>query len=466
MRAPPALLVLLLAGCTVGPDHRAPELPAAPAWSAAAEAGTPTGLAGWWRRFGDPTLTTLVERGVAASPSAAEAAARVREARASLAGERAGDWPSLDASLSAERRATPSGSFGGFALPGGARTANSFAAGFDAAFELDLFGGRRRSQEAAAARLGAADAEFGSALLTLVGDVARNYVEARGAQARIAVARDTLALRRGTAALTRGRARAGLTSELDAMRAEAEAEGAEAAIPPLQTSLANAVNRLAALTGATGQEISSLLAAPAPVPRLAEGVVPDPPAAVLARRPDVAQAERQLAAASAEIGVAEAARYPALTLAGSLGVNAARLRGATLQNAQAWSFGPSLDLPVFDAGRRRATVEERRAARDARAAAWRSTVLTAIEEVENAMAALAAERRRNAAQRRTVAAYEGAERLARAQYAAGFASFLDVLDAQRSLGSARDALVQSDTALSTGAIALFKALGGGWDAGR
>jgi NodT family efflux transporter outer membrane factor (OMF) lipoprotein len=451
-------VMLLLAGCTVGPDHRAP-IPAAPAaWREPAEAGAATELAGWWRRFDDPALSALVARAVAGDPGVEEAAARVREARAGLAVQRAAASPSLSGHADASRAAQANtGLAQGFA---GARTQNSFSAGFDAAFEIDLFGGTRRRIESAAAAAEAEAADLHATLLSLVGDVARAYAEARGTEARLAVARGTLALRRDTAGLTRARSRAGLAPELDALRAEAEVANAAAQIAPLEQDLAAFRQRLIVLTG--GAPVPEL-DQPAPVPRFAGSILPDPPAAVLARRPDVRRAERRLASANAEIGVAEAARYPAITLAGALGVNAARLRGANLATLQSWSFGPSLDVPLFDAGQRRATVAQKVAVRDQRLAAWRAVVLAAIEEAENALSALAAEQRQHAALRRAVAAYAANEALARAQYAGGLASFLDVLDAQRSLGTARDALAQSETRRATHAIAVFKALGGGWD---
>lgn len=466
MRHRPALAVLLLlSACMVGPDYAPPTASLPVAWeSASASAERAESLAGWWRRFEEPVLTDLMERAVRGNTDVAQSAARLRQARAALGQQRAGTRPTLDGSASATRQ-RQSGSDGWSSEPGGgALIGNSFQAGFDASFELDVFGGTRRAVESVAADVQATQADLADTLLTLSGDVARSYVELRAYQARLAVARETVGSRRDTLSLTEAMARAGTGTTLDAMRARAELDSAEAAIPPLEDGARQAMHRLAVLTGEAPASVRALVGTGGGVPRLAGSITPDPVLSVLDRRPDVRAAERRIAVATADIGVAEADRLPAVTLAGTVGLNATRLRSmTTLSSSGVWSFGPQVDLPLFDGGRREAVVVEKIAIRDERVAAWQATVLTAIEEVENALTALDREKAHNAALTRTVAAYADALALAEVQYRAGLATYLDVLDAQRSLASARDTLVQSDAALATDAVALFKALGGGWD---
>jgi NodT family efflux transporter outer membrane factor (OMF) lipoprotein len=477
---------LLLSACTVGPDYAPPataEIPAqwtgaqAPTVHASAQAAD---LTAWWNRFDDAILNGLIGRAVRTNADIDQATAKLREARATLGQQEAGQYPTLDGSASATRQQQtlssiggtgPAGGIGGTGPAGGIGgtgpasdhiITNNFQAGFDASFELDLFGGTRRSIESAIAGAQAAEADLGDTILTLLGDVARYYVQAREYQARLAVARETLASRRDTVSLTEAKARAGTGTFLDAVKAQANMEDAAATLPPLEDSFYQAVHRLAVLTGEPPQNILSLMTDPQPIPRLTDRIDLDPPVAALARRPDIQAAERRIAAATADIGVAEADRLPAVTLAGSIGLNARRLNSLTRLSSNVWSFGPEVTIPLFDAGKRAAVVREKIALRDQKIAAWQSTVRTAIEDVENALTSLDREQAHNVALRRTVDAYADALQVATAQYQAGLAAYLDVLDAQRSLSSARDNLVQSEAALATDAIALFKALGGGW----
>ncbi|WP_246337760.1 efflux transporter outer membrane subunit [Azospirillum oleiclasticum] len=465
MRLPALALLVLLSACMVGPDYTPPTASLPAAWeSPSASAERVESLAGWWRRFDDPVLTDLMERAARGNADVAQAAARLRQARALLGQQQAGTRPTLDGSASATRQ-RQTGADGRSSVAGdGAVVGNSFQAGFDATFELDVFGGARRAVESSSAEVQATRADLADTMLTLCGDVARSYVDLRAYQARLTVARETVDSRRDTLRLTEAMARAGTGTTLDAMRARAELESAEATIPPLEDGARQAMHRLAVLTGETPATVRAAVGTGGRVPRLAGTITPDPVLSVLDRRPDVRAAERRIAVATADIGVAEADRLPAVSLAGTVGLNASRLRSmTTLSTASVWSFGPQVDLPLFDAGRREAVVTEKTAIRDERIAAWRATVLTAIEEVENALTALDREKAHNAALTRTVAAYADALALAQVQYRAGLAAYLDVLDAQRSLATARDTLVQSDAALATAAVALFKALGGGWE---
>lgn len=451
----------LAAGCTLGPDHRTPVAPVAADWSSPQDReARAASLLDWWRRFNDPALNRLIEEAGALNADVAEAWARLRQARESAVQTGAAELPELGASTSATRsRSALGGSAGG---AGGYVTTNSFSAGFDVSFELDVFGGRRRDTERADATAEARAADLADTLISLHGDVARYYAQFRGYQARLALARRTVGLRQDSLVLARARAQGGTGATLDAVQAEAELENARAAIPPLEQSAREALLRLAVLTGQVPQAIEARLAEARPVPALAGTVAPDPPATVLARRPDIRAAERRIAAATANVGVAEADRLPAISLAGSIGLNAGRLRDVTRLSSNVWSIGPTLDLPIFDAGRRAAVVRERAAARDEAIAAWRGKVLAAVEEVEKALTAIDRERAHETALRRTVAAYADSVALATSLYRAGMGGYADVITAQRSLASAEDSLIQSRTNLAVNAISLFKALGGGW----
>lgn len=467
-RAASALLLLALAcalsACAVGPDYETPALSLPPQWGDA-PARTPyqaPELAQWWRRLNDRTLTALVDEAVADNLDVATAKARVREARASYRQALGTLLPSLTGNATATR-----GDDGSNVGGGGDVTVSGpytqYQAGFDASWELDLFGANRRGAEAALYAQQAAQDELRATLLTLIGDIASNYVSARGYQARIALARRTAATQRETAALTRRKFDAGGASAVDVSNAEGLAAGTEADIPSLETSYAQAVHRLSVLTGRPPTALSSRMASTAPIPappgRQPLGV----PADILTARPDVRQAERQLAQSTALIGQAEAARYPSVSLTGSIDTTGTKLGDLAKGSTISWSFGPSLTVPIFNGGQLQAAVEVTQAQRDQSFIAFRSAVLTALEDVENAAVALRQERARAEKLSRSAASYGEAARLSRALYESGSTSFLDVLDAERSLYSAQDSLLQSKVAIATDYVALNKALGGGWD---
>lgn len=449
---------LLLAGCAVGPDYRVPELAVPAAWEGAdaATAGAPLRLAEWWTRLGDPQLDALIVEAVAGNLDVATAKARIREARASYRQAGGALYPEVDGSTSATRQRSGSET---------RRTevSSQFRAGFDTAWELDIFGGRGRQVEAAGYGVEAAEQELRATLVTLLGDVATNYVAARGAQARIDYARQTAASQRDTEALTRVKFEAGAASGADLANAVGQASSTEAGIPSLEADYAAAVHRLSVLTGRPPATLKARLAfenaIPAPALPLPTGV----PADLLRTRPDVRLAERQLARATAEIGLAEAARYPSLSLTGSLSTSATSVGDLAESTSISWVFGPTLTLPIFNAGQLAAAVEVEEAQRDQSYVAFRAAVLTALEEVENALVAFTKERQRYQSLSAAVEAYREAARLARALYQTGASDFLEVLDAERSLYAAEDALIQSRIAITTDYIALNKALGGGWD---
>jgi NodT family efflux transporter outer membrane factor (OMF) lipoprotein len=449
-----------LTGCAAGPDYVKPQDPDAPGWRApmdgglAAQPADPAALAAWWKTLDDPVLADLIARTAAGNPGLAEARARVREARARRGVTGADRFPTLDASASA--RSTRAGS-------GGART-ELYAAGFDAGWELDVFGGIRRSVEAATADVQAAQEGYADVLVSLFAEVALNYVEARTFEARLRVAEASLGAQTETYDLARWRAQAGLATQFDVAQAEAVLEESRARVPSLRAGLVAARNRLAVLLGQPPSAFGDLpeggiVVAPRSV---AVGV----PADTLRRRPDVRQAERQLAAQTARIGVAQAARLPSLNLTGTIGLEALAAGDLFTAQSRTDSFGAGLLAPIFHAGALKRGVEVQDALTDQALARYRSAVLTALEDVENALTAYAREQERR---RSLVIATDAASRaatLAQDQYTSGLIDFSDVLTAERNLLSFQDELAQSDGEVTSDLIRLYKALGGGWTPGE
>jgi multidrug efflux system outer membrane protein len=455
------LSIQLLTGCAVGPDYGSPSIELPTRWSNAKATKPPpvANLSHWWRRLKDPVLNALIEEAVDGNPDVARAKGRIREARATRRQAVGALFPQVEGSGSATRNQASAVVAGG----GGTGTYNQFQAGFDASWELDLFDGNRRAVEAATYGVDAAEDDLRATLLTLVGDVAAYYTEARGYQARIALARRTASSQRQTSALTQQKFDAGSSSAVDAAKASAQAATTEANIPTYETSYSEAVHRLGVLLGRDPTALTQTLrrSAPIPAPRfpLPTGI----PADVLVMRPDVRRAERQLAQYTAKIGQAEAALYPSVTLTGSVSTTGLKTGDLGKNSSIGWSFGPTVSVPIFNAGKLRAGVEIAEAQRDQYYIAWRSTVLSALEDVENAIVSLAQERIRIRSLSMAAQRYREAARLSRSLYETGSSSFLDVLDAERSLYTAEDSLLQSRVAIATDYIALSKALGGGWD---
>ncbi|MDX8497406.1 efflux transporter outer membrane subunit [Mesorhizobium sp. VK4C] len=455
----PAFTAFLLSGCVVGPDYRMPLLAVPAAWSdwKATKPVKPAQLSQWWLKLRDPELNTLVEEAVAGNLDVATAKAKIREARASYRQSAGTLLPSADGSGSATRNKSAATTSGSNAIY------SEYQVGFDASWELDLFGANHRAVEAARYGLDASQESLRSTLLTLVGDVASNYVQARGYQTRIALARRSAASQRQTAELTRTMALAGTATAADVAKAMGQASGTEADVPTLEASYAEAVHRLSVLTGRPPAALTQRLkrAKPIPAPRL-----PIPtgiPADILLTRPDVRMAERQYAQSTAKIGQAEAARYPSVSLTGDISTTSLKLGDLGKNSTIAWSFGPTLSVPLFNGGQLQAAVDVAKAQRDQYFVAYKASVLTALEDVENATVSLSQERIRNGKLASSAKSYADAAQLERTLYKAGEANLLDVLDAERSAYSAEDSLLQSRVSIATDYVALNKALGGGWD---
>lgn len=464
---------ILLAGCAVGPDYRPPSMQVPGGWgspknpvaaSAADAARRPPDLARWWTRLDDGLLDALMGEAVAGNLDVAAAKARVRQARAIRREALGALAPSITGTGDYTRASDGNqiSDTGDLTVTG---PYDSWDLGLNASWELDLFGANRRAAEAAKYGLDAAEEDLRATLLTLVGDVATTYVEARGYQARLALARRTAASQRETAALTRTKLEAGSASAVDVANAEGQAASTEANIPQLQSSYQQSINALSVLLGQPPTSLDARMKKVRPIPAPSKPVPKGVPADVLLSRPDVRLAERQLAEYTAKIGQAEAARYPDVSLVGAVSTSATKLGDVAQGSSISWSFGPSVTVPIFNAGQLAAEVDYAKALRDAYFVAYRSTVLTALQDVENAGIALTQERIRNRSLSASAASYRQAASLARVLYQAGSSSFLDVLDAERSLYTAEDSYLQSRVAITTDYVALNKALGGGWDGG-
>jgi NodT family efflux transporter outer membrane factor (OMF) lipoprotein len=464
-------IAALQAGCAVGPDYAKPEMALPAQWTQAAigarGSSSATSPDAWWRAFDDPLLDQLMDEAVAGDTDVASAKAKIREARATRREAEAALGPSLTGSGSATESKSGQDGGGTAATTAAASSSDpswSYQAGLDASWELDLFGGKRRDAEAAVYGEQAAEEDLRSTLLTLVGDVGANYAEARGYQAQVALAQRTLASQRRTADLTRVKFEAGAASGADAAKADAQAANTSADIPTYRADYAEAVHRLSVLTGRAPGALYGRMQAPRAIPAPRKPLPAGVPADLLSRRPDVRAAERRVAQATAKIGAAEAALYPDVSLTGSLSTTATRPGDLLRASSVSWSWGPSVSMPIFDSGKLAAERDATQAQRDEYVVAWRSSVLTAMEDVENALVSLAQEGARVKALAASVDGYRKAADLSRTQYEAGKASFLDVLDAERSLYSAEDSLIQSRVAVAKDHVALAKALGGGWDA--
>lgn len=453
-----ALAALLTAGCAaVGPDYVPPDISAPEAWNRdmagglrASPASAET-LARWWTVLNDPVLNRLMDRAAAGNPDLKEAMARVREARARRGTARAGLFPTADASASARKSyADRSGE------------SELYSAGFDAGWELDIFGGTRRSLEAARADADAAEAAAEDAMVSLMAEVARNYVEARTFQTRLRLAEANIAAQSETFDLTRSRNEAGLGDELAVQQARYNLESSRSQLPTLRTGLEEARNRLAVLLGERPGAVHALLAASRPIPVVPPAVAVGVPAETLRNRPDVRAAERNLAAQTARIGEATAELYPKFRLTGSIGLESVSAGDLLDAASRVWSLGPGVSWNLFDAGAIRRNIEVRNALQEQALIQYESAILTALEEVENALTAYAEEQIRRDRLEIARAAARDAEALAQAQYRAGMVDFSNVLDAQRSLLGFEDQLAGSEGAVAANLVRLYKALGGGW----
>jgi multidrug efflux system outer membrane protein len=410
----------------------------------------------WWKLYADPALDGLETRALSANQDLRAAAARVEQARATAGVARSSYWPQVAANGSVTRERT-SGTTENV-LPDSLTT--TYRAPLGASWEIDLFGRVRHLTASARAEAEASAALFESVRLTLTSDVAANYFSLRAADVELALLRDTVALRRRTLDLVAARQRLGTAAELDVARAESEVATAEADAAALANRRATLQNGIAVLVGTAAPDfsLSTPTAAIASPPKIPAGL----PAALLERRPDVAAAERALAASNERIGVAKAAFFPAISLTGSAGFASGDLDRLFSAGSRLWSIGPSIYLPIFQGGRNRANLDRSRAAYDESVATFRQRVLVAFREVQDALSATRFLAEQTAAQDRALASARRAAALAQTRYDAGFVSQLEVIDAQRTSLAIERASVQLGAQRLNASVALIKALGGGW----
>ncbi len=457
-----ALLPLaLLAGCTVGPRYNHPPVVAAASDWIAPGSTVPVD-ARWWKSFGDPQLAALIAAADAGNLDMRTAAARLAEARADRDATAGGRYPEVDATGSATRnRVSENGEIPIGRIPGFSRDLNLFDIGFDASWEIDLWGRVRRTVEGAQARAEATEADMRATRLSLHAEVARTYVDLRAAQARLASLGADADTQAGIAALTRQRFAAGEASRFDYERAEGQARATAAQLPSVQADIRADAYRLALLTGKPPEAIDAALLAPAPIPRAPDVIAMGLRSYLLRRRPDIAAAERRLAAATADIGAATAELFPRFSLIGAIGQQARE--GGNLLDAGSTRFqiGPSLQWPIFDAGRIRAQIRATDARADQAVASYEAAVLGALSDSETAANRFARAGETMEQSRAARDAQGTARDLAQQRYRAGEADLIELLDAESAYDTAERAATDAEAARAEQAIALYKALGGG-----
>jgi len=456
-------LSLLLCGCTaVGPEYQRPALAAPEQWHNGddSRASAPTlAQAAWWRALNDPILDGLIKRAIAANLELEQARARIAQARANLDLTAVPGRPQVNAVGSVNRSRTSEH----LASSAGGKTTTLYQAGFDAGWELDVFGGVRRSVEAAQARLDASVEDLHAATLTLLGDVSKNYIDLRANQTQLQITHNTLTALQVTVALTQERFRLGLTSYLDVTQAESQQAAVEANIPSFEAAIKASMHRLAILLGQPPATLVAELSGPRPLPKADGLLAPGLPAELLARRPDLRTAERQLAAAAADIGVATSGLYPTFDLTLGLGLQANSASTFAQRTSRYWSFVPGIAVPLFDGGKARADIQAKQAVYDELLAQYRAAFNTSLEDVENGLTAYYTEHERNKALANSVRVSEESLTLAFDRYRRGLTTFIDVLTAQRSQYIAQSSLAQSDAQQLVNIVSLYKALGGGWE---
>ncbi len=447
------LAAVPLAACATAGAVAPPQAPASPAaWSRpSGQADAPADdLSRWWERLGDPVLSETIEQALTASPDVRSALARLKQARAQRALAGANRLPSVSGSVS-----------GSLSKRGESDATGSVSTGIDASWEPDVFGRLTAAVQAAEADLAATREDLRNAQVLLAAEVGVNYVDLRSFQERLRIAQANLATQAETLQLTEWRAQAGLVSSVDVEQARANLAQTRSQIPSLQTSIEQTEHRLAVLAGLAPTALKTRLEQPGPVPAPPDAIAVGIPAETLRQRPDVRAAEQQVVAATARLAQARAARYPSFSLRGSIGTDTVTgaLTGGTSVIA---SLVGSAIQTIFDGGRIRQQIAIQDAAQEQAVVAYESAVLTALEEVENALVAIEKNRERIAALTTSVEASRNAASLARQQYQAGLADFQTVLDTERSVLSAEDSLANTQASRTTAVIQLYKALGGGW----
>jgi multidrug efflux system outer membrane protein len=461
---------LALSACAAGPDYRAPQ-PAALGIPAAYDqsGGAPVSeaeLAQWWTGLNDPALSALIDTAVTANLDIVQAQARLRQARESLAQSNAAFLPQLSGSGSGGKNyrsqagGTRVDSNGNVISTGASNWSSSYSASANASWQIDLFGELSRSAEAARADLAASGYDLATVRMTIISELVTNYVQARLAQEQLRVARDSRQVQQDNYDIARWRLQAGLVSSLDEQQARAQLAQTSASIPQIEASLRGSLNRIAVLTGQAPGAATRALETPAPIPTAAIDIATGIPADTLRQRPDVRSAERALAAATARIGVAQAQLYPSLGISGNIGTTSNAF--SDLFSLITGGVFANVAQTIFDGGRLASQVRAQKAATDGAFAAYKQSVLGALEDVENGMASLTSARLRKAEFATAYDASNNAAILARSQYQAGLTDFQTLSSSESTLLNARNSLAgaRSDEILAL--AQLYNALGGGW----
>jgi NodT family efflux transporter outer membrane factor (OMF) lipoprotein len=465
-----------LTGCTVGPDYHRPDMPAPAAFAEVASTPrtqvlpTEADLSQWWTQFGDPVLDNLIAEALAGNPDLQVAASRVREARQQVREAAAAELPSVSASGNAltynSQRKSSSGastSSSSVTIP---TSLNLYSAGFDATWEVDIFGGTRRAIEAARDTAEASEWSRRDGQVSLLAEVANDYLTLRALQTRIAVGEAELARQRSLFTLIQARRQSGFVTELDVNQQSVQVATAAAEIPQLEAQSRTMVHALGVLVGQPPEALSDALRAPAGEAALLPPAPPTLPIGLpsdlLRRRPDIREAERRLAAANAEIGVRQADLYPKINLLGMASLASTSTTNFFSANNFASAALGMLTQPVFDGGKNEAAI---RAAKEEHTQAlirYRASILVAFRDVEDGLVRYEAEERRRTSLTQSLEAARRSERIAQDQYHAGFVTFINVLHAENAVLNTQDQLTQSDAQALSDLVAVYKALGGGW----
>jgi len=480
-----SLLTLLLAGCAVGPDYQQPVPPAVSHWNDAGDKTLPSQTSTqavnprWWTTFNSPQLNSLIERAIAGNLSLQQTVLRIAGAREQINQAGGAFLPAVNGNLQAPRQQLGlegelkshdvygqlqdvdpeiNNALGVLTQP-----VNLYQGSFDAQWELDLWGKVRRQVEAANAQQQAAIEQRNDALVSLEAEVARAWLQLRGAQSILATMNTQIDTARETLSLTESRQRGGLSPQLDVENARAQLGSLEAQLPQYQAQEQQAMNALAILIGKPPGALNAELRAVQPLPKLPDIIQTGIPSTLARRRPDVREAEANLHAATAQIGVSVAQLFPSLTLSGQFGLRNSETDWLTDWSSHFYSFGPQVSIPIFQGGRLVSSVKLARAQQGAAALNYRQTVLSALGDVENALVSYRTDQQREAGLSKTIEALQSAFDLASDSYRQGIATFIDVLDAQRQLAQAEQQRAQARVQSSLDLVALYKALGGGWE---
>jgi NodT family efflux transporter outer membrane factor (OMF) lipoprotein len=417
-------------------------------------------LADWWRTFDDPQLTALVGRALSANREVAVAEAKIREARARVAIAGAGALPMVGVGGGYQRYQTSRNN-----SPFVRITDNQFQAGFDATWEIDIFGGTRRRVEAAEAGVGALTAGRDAVWVSLAAEVVNTYVNYRAAQQRLRVVRKNAELQEETFSLNKSRAESGLTSELPLQQSAYTLESTRSQIPPLEAALESYANALAFLVGAFPGELHEELKEEQEIPSAARWTLESIPSECIRMRPDVRAAERQVAMASANVGVATADLYPKFSLLGSIGLGSVKAGDFLSGDSVMYSWGPQVSWPIFRGGSIRNNIKAQNAVQEQALAGYEQTVLNAVKDVRNVLVAYDREYARYETLTKAEEAAQKAVGISEELYKNGLIDFSNVLDAQRSVMALQESLVVSRGMISQHLVSLYKALGGGWQGG-